>query len=148
MEKTSCMRSSGPSPPELTDPTGYFPELCPAFQVTQRVEFPPAPRGRRKAVSQTANLDQDSFFFLMTKMPVMMLCLKRGGVSPASVADLRITVDDLSGPHLHIALQKVGVFCWVPSVWAFEDLAATPYIALYSFHSLFTFVISFEPHRS
>lgn len=79
------------------------------------MEFPPAPRGRKKVVSETASLDQDLFFFLMTKIPVMMLCLKRDGVNPASVADLRITADDLSEPHLHIALQKAGVCCWVPS---------------------------------
>ena len=109
------MRSSSPSPPELTDPTVYFPELCPVFQVTQLMEFPPAPRGRKKVVSETASLDQDLFFFLMTKIPVMMLCLKRDGVNPASVSDLRITADDLSEPHLHIALQKAGVCCWVPS---------------------------------
>ena len=111
MEKTSCIRSSSPSPPELTDPTVYFPELRPVFQVTQLMEFPPAPRRCRKVVSETANLDLDLFLFLMTKIPAMMLCLKRDvGVNPTSVTNLRMTAGDPSSPHLHIPLQKLGCF--------------------------------------
>lgn len=109
MEKTSCIRSSSPSPPELTDPTVYFPELLPVFQVTQLMEFPPAPRGCKKTVSETASLNQDLCFFLMMKIPVMMLYLKRSvGVDPASVTNLCVTMDDLSSPHLHFPSRKQG----------------------------------------
>lgn len=71
----------------------------------------------------------------MTKMPVMMLCLKRDGVSPASVTDLRITADDLSRPHLHTLLQKAGCFAGFLQSER-SRLHAAPYIALYSFLQL------------
>lgn len=62
--------------------------------MTQLMEFPPVPRGCKKVVSETANLDQDLVFCLMTKIPAVMLCLERDvGVNPVSVTNLRVTAD-------------------------------------------------------